>query len=191
MSGCDRHAIIPAKTKFIDNIWFGANLHKVDGILVYKNHPYSKVNWSAEGTPKVSTVPPFGVEVGGRIFNPEDFLFKNFSQSGAHDNRRSNDETDTEATINENLQPILTLVDNSLNTRVSCSYTKDKMLKSIFIWIEHPGKKINPDQKVITIITQKGKVFLPANYRTLVKTLGEPLEHIPQHMYNVDHPPER
>jgi len=152
---------------------------------------YNQVLWTGkteEGKPLEDC--PLIVEADGSVWKAGDFQYDAFLARGATDDRVENanvfgDEVDWST------PPTATYRSTTSLLMIGCKYKPDKTLYEVVVFFEYnPYFYLPPGSlplKEIQITIPEGTVTLPADHKTMVRSLGKPTKHIPAHTIYVNH----
>lgn len=152
---------------------------------------YNQVRWEVKiekGKPPEDC--PLIVETEGSVWKGEDFQYDAFLARGATDGRVEyakmiNEEPDWSA------PPTAAYHSTTSLLTIVCNYTPDKTLYEVVVFFEYNPYFYSPPgslpQKEFQITIPEGTVTLPADHKTLVRSLGKPAKHIPAHTIYVNH----
>lgn len=130
------------------------------------------------------------VEADGSVWEAEDFQYDAFLARGATDNRVENAKVFGEE-VDWSAPPSAAYRSTTSLLIIECIYKPDKTLYEVVVFFEynpyfysHPGA---PPLKEFQITIPEGTVTLPADHKTLIRSLGKPEKYIPAHTIYVNH----
>lgn len=185
--------LVPDVSYYPRGICFSAGEDEIYDPLDW-NRPqktYAEVRWKGEkeeGKPQENC--PLIVEAEGSVWKAEDFQYDAFLARGATDGR-----VEYAKTINKepnwSAPPIATYYSTTSLLMIVCLYNPDKTLCEVSVRFAHNPYFYSPPGslplKEFQITIPEGTVTLPADHKTLIRSLGKPEKYIPAHTIYVNH----